>query len=73
MSNFYGIVNGAAKTRATRRGHKSIETTAASWKGAIEVTLYRDGDHDKFVVKQIPWHGAGVSQILAEGIVGDTY
>lgn len=68
MSRFYGIVSGASKTQATRRGHNELETTAASWNGAVRTYLYRnDKDEDCYRVCLVPWHGMGESRVIAEG------
>jgi hypothetical protein len=73
MSKFYGVIDESARrTQPTARGHHSIGTTAASWKGCVKVRLWEDhvtGDIC-FRVEQSPWHGHGVRQIIADGIVG---
>lgn len=73
MSKFYGTINESArKTVPTARGHHSIGTTAASWEGCIKVRLWEDhatGDIC-FRVEQEPWHGHGIRQTIADGIVG---
>jgi hypothetical protein len=73
MSHFYGVLQGS-RGQATRCGTKNsgVETTAASWDGAIQVDLRYDEESDKniYTVSQIPWHGQGVRKIIAEGIVG---
>lgn len=75
MAHFYGTVDGAGKTRATRRGHKTtgLKAVAASYSGAIEVTLEHDPKtgRDRYVVRQIPWKGSGKPRTLAEGALGD--
>lgn len=72
MSHFYGTLEGS-RGPATRCGTKSsgLTVTAASWSGAIQVHLWVD-EHgrDRFSVEQIPWHGAGCGNTLAEGHVG---
>ena len=73
MSQFYGTLRGQAKTTATRRGGKSsgILTQAASWAGAIEVSVHLDNDgKERFDVYQIPWKGKGVHRHIASGILG---
>lgn len=71
MSRFYGVVAGSAKTKATRRGHHELTATAASWAGAIEVRIYLDKDGiERFEVCQRPWHGLGITEVLADGVVG---
>lgn len=73
MSHFYGVVNGQAKTEATRRGSKSkgLETTAASWQGAVKVRLWHDEATglDMAEVMLTPWRGQGVHQSLYRGPV----
>ena len=72
MSHFYGVLNGS-RGAATRAGTKcsGLTVTAASWVGAIRVELSIDAEgRDCFRVLQTPWHGAGVSELLAEGILG---
>ena len=71
MSRLYGVVQGASRTAATRRAHRVLTTTAATWHGAIEVsiTVAEDGT-ERFEVVQRTWHGAGINQVLASGIVG---
>lgn len=74
MSHFYGTIKGG-RGQATRTGHKTsgLTTHAASWHGAISVELWRDDDSsaDMFRVVMVPWHGAGDSQTLCVGRVGD--
>jgi hypothetical protein len=72
VSHFYGLLKGA-RGEATRRGHKTtgLSVTAASWCGAIRVELYADTEgRDCFRVIQTPWHGTGVSELIAEGVLG---
>lgn len=73
MSHFYGVVEGQARTPATRRGSKNgLRAVAASWNGAIEVELFvGDDGRDRFRVYERKWHGAGVSRLLAEGVIGE--
>lgn len=68
MSYFYGTVSGAAKTTATRRGYRSsgLRTTAASWQGAVRVSLEERNGKDFAVIQLIPWHGRGVTRVLCE-------
>ncbi len=70
MAHFYGSIQGA-RGEATRLGSKDsgLITVAASWQGAVQVTLYhRDGvDHAR--VWLTPWYGEGVSQELYDGPV----
>jgi hypothetical protein len=75
MSHFYGIVSGAGKTNATRRGHKStgITTYAASYDGAIKVTIDRvtreDGTaYDRYRVFLTAWpNKEAYRTLLCEG------
>lgn len=73
MSHFYGTLKGA-RGEASRCGTKTsgIRTVAASWAGAIEVTVYQD-DHGKdcFRVEQMSWHGHGIRETIAEGFIGE--
>lgn len=73
MSHLYGTVQGN-RGEATRGGSKGsgIETYAASWRGAIRVKVYYDeaAKEDRFVVEQVAWHGAGVTETLASGTLG---
>lgn len=72
MARFYGVVQGT-RGQASRCGSKSsgLTTTAASWQGAVETTLYREGDIDMARVVLKPWRGVGVSRTLYEGPVGE--
>jgi len=73
MSYFYGVVQGQGQTAATRRGSKrsGLRVTAASYAGAVTVELDVDlKGQDVFVVRQEPWHGAGLSQEIARGVIG---
>lgn len=70
MSNLYGTIDGAAKTRATRRGHRELTTHAAGWNGAIRVTVTHNADsgEDRYLVELVPWHGSeGTEKVLAAG------
>ena len=72
MSHFYGVLNGA-RGEATRTGNKSsgLVTHAASSNGAIAVALWHSNGKDYFRVMQVPWHGRGIRETLAEGVVGE--
>lgn len=74
MSHFYGTLKGS-RGEATRCGTKNsgLDVTAASWAGAIRTRVWHDGAAgvDRYDVSLIPWHGAGASRVLAQGIVGD--
>ncbi len=71
MSQFYGTIDGSAKTQATRRGTKNsrLVTHAAGWGGAIRVELFEDDNGDDcFRVDLVPWQGSGGhSKQLADG------
>ena len=74
MAHFYGMISRSARMHApTARGHANsgLETIAASWQGAVEVTLSYDQEtkKDYFKVSLIPWHGSGTDFLLAEGPV----
>lgn len=74
MSYFYGTLQGS-RGQATRCGTKNsgVTTQAASWNGAVQVDLWYDKEKDveRYRVYQVSWHGKGVHQILAEGVVGE--
>lgn len=73
MSHFYGVVKGQAG-EGTRRGSKDsgLQVVAASYKGAIEVTTgYNEDGDDWFTIHQKPWHGAGINELIATGIIGE--
>ena len=72
MSHFYSVTQGS-RGAATRCGTKNsgLNTTAASWNGAINVVLYEKDGKDMYRVVQTPWHGRGVTRVLAEGVVGE--
>lgn len=72
MSHFYGTLKGN-RGEATRAGTKDsgLTTTAASWKGAIRVNLWQDAAGvDRFTIEQTPWQGAGIHEVIAEGVLG---
>ena len=74
MAHFYGTLKGA-RGQASRLGTKKsdITTVAASWQGAVEVTLSHDESTGKDIasISLRPWHGAGVSHLIYEGPVGE--
>ncbi len=53
MSKFYGTVNGAARTEATRRGHDFIKVSAQSWDGSLITRMHYD--HDGRLIVQLSW------------------
>lgn len=73
MAQFIGCVKGT-RGEASRLGTKKSGLTciAASWLGAVSVSLRHDekGDTDIAVVRLIPWRGAGVHLDLYDGPVG---
>ena len=73
MSHFYGTINGKAKNAATQCGsvHSGVSTNAASYAGAIRVSLSQVDGVDRFEVRMVPWLGEGESKLIAEGVVGD--
>ncbi len=76
MSHFYAkIPNSARKNAATARGHKNtgITTQAASYAGAIEVDVWHNSEtgKDEFRVCQILWHGGGIREEIASGVLGE--
>ncbi len=73
MAHFLGKVKGA-RSEVSRLGHKGtgLETTAASWQGAVKVTLHHcetDGE-DWATIRLIPWHGSGIEKCVYNGPVG---
>ena len=72
MAHFYGKLAGA-RGEATRLGSKAsgLAITAASWEGAVCVTLtYDEGQQcDVARVELIPWRGVGTSRVLYVGQV----
>lgn len=73
MAHYYGKVQGTKGT-GSRLGTKTsgMETIAASWEGAVKVTLYHKEGHDYACVKLIPWEGQGVTKLLYEGRVDNS-
>jgi hypothetical protein len=74
MAHFYGTLDGS-RGQATRMGTKNsgLQTVAASWQGAVEVTLHHD-DHtqrDYATISLKPWHGAGVHRVLFDNLPVD--
>ena len=72
MSHFYGSIQGA-RGGATRTGTKNsgLITHAAGWGGAIRTTVFQDEQgRDCFKVEEVPWQGAGVSEVLTTGVLG---
>ena len=73
MSQFYGTVQGN-RGQTSRGGSKNsgIETSTASWSGAIRCYAYYDKetDTDMVRVEKTTWRGSGDSKILYEGPIG---
>ena len=71
MAHFFGTVTGKAKTQASRCGTKAsrLETIAASWQGAVKVSLSHDDTtgQDIASVELMPWHGSGTFRVLYRG------
>ena len=74
MAQYRGSIEGS-RGEAHRLGTKSsgIEACVASWDGAIVTEMYWDAkaEVNRFVVRKIPWHGAGPNRFLLNGIVGE--
>jgi hypothetical protein len=72
---FHGTLSGYGRRDVTRAGGKTtgLVSVAASWRGAIEVRLTYDSDlkRARYVIEQRPHMGAGISQHLAAGILGE--
>jgi hypothetical protein len=68
MARFRGVIQGT-RGQASRLGHATLRTYAASWQGAISVELYKQGDFDYAEVRIVPHHGAGSSHLLYDGPV----
>jgi hypothetical protein len=71
MSKFYGTVHGAGKTPATRRGHSSIVTYAASWDGAVRTEVYEKDGVAFARVSLSKWHGRGIERELYHGPINE--
>lgn len=70
MAKFMGVVFGG-RGEATRLGHQFIETTAASWHGAITVKLKEnEAGEIVYTITERPWRGVGQHREVATGIVG---
>lgn len=74
MGHFFGSVEGSrGETHRLGTRASGLSTTAAGWGGAISVEITHDEktDKDLFLVRQHTWRGEGVSEIIAEGVVGE--
>jgi hypothetical protein len=71
MAHFYGILSGRGRTTASRVGRKTtgLQTVAASWQGAVKVSLYAPNGVDHAVVELTEWRGASTNRILYDGPV----
>ncbi len=70
MARFYGVVSGRARSPASRLGTGALRTVAASWQGAVKVSLYIGADGSDYALVQLSkWHGAGTDRLLYEGPV----
>jgi hypothetical protein len=70
MAHFYGTVQGQ-RGRASRLGSKQsgLDVTAASWQGAVSVTLREVDGVDHATISLIQWNGAGTRRIIYDGPV----
>ena len=76
MSHFYAAIpHSARRTVPTARGHKStgISTYAASWAGRVCVDVWHNSKtgKDEFRVYQDRHSGAGISEEIASGVIGE--
>lgn len=73
MSRFYGVLNGGRQD-VSRCGHSHIDTTAASWSGAIRAHLYVGQDGEEYACIEVtPWHGRGVNKTIFEGKASELF
>lgn len=74
MAKFYGTVRGQ-RGEASRLGGKQsgLTTVAASYSGAVQVSLFDKDGEEWADVQLIPWHGSGVHVQLYHGPVGKVY
>lgn len=71
MARFYGVLNGG-RGDVSRLGHKStgLTTYAASWAGAVRVSLYVNADGtDCARVELVEHRGEGTRAVLYDGPV----
>lgn len=70
MAHFYGTVRGSRGT-ASRLGTKSsgMETVAASYSGAVAVSLYERNGVTYARIRLTPWRGGGSLVELYDGPV----
>lgn len=70
MSKLFGILTNETEHRSTRRAHHVLETTAASFQGAVVTTLKVQSDGTVMaLVRLTRWDGNGVDHILYDGAV----
>lgn len=69
MSHFYGKLQGKSPKTLTRCGtaKSGLTATAASWSGAVQVTLHVWDGVDYACVSLIPWEGKGTERVLYVG------
>ena len=68
MSHFYGTVDGAGKTTASRRGHKNspVTTVAASWSGAVITQLRHEDGRDYYRVVEVDWPSRSLRRVISD-------
>ena len=69
MARFYGATKGE-RGEAHRLGHREMNVTAASWRGAIKVELWTDADGvERYRIARTAWQGAGhdKARVIEEG------
>ena len=74
MSHFYGVLRNSVNQNKTLRGFKThgFDGTLASWNGAIGIRIYQNSDgQDCFRVYQTSWHGQGINEEIASGVIGE--
>jgi hypothetical protein len=78
MSHFYGVLSGS-RGQATRCGtpKSGIVARVMGWGGAVRVEVYhhKESGEDRFTVSQCqhPSTGAGIVELIAEGVIGKPY
>jgi hypothetical protein len=76
MSHFYGVIETSSRKNAPTACATiatGLVTVAASFAGAIRVTLHRDEAKqiDNYYITQSTWEGSGVHEVLAVGTIGE--
>lgn len=66
MAKFYGEVSGNGQP-VHRLGHRSVNTTAASWKGSVQTVLEERDGETWAIIRTRPWHDAGSFNLIYEG------